>query len=133
MDKLGQLLDAHRIDGVTLARYLKRPDVDWRALAQQFSWLSDFPEEATEQVVYDLKYAGYIARQQAQVERQARLAEKRIPREFDFRAISHLRTEACEKLARIRPADLAQAARISGITQILSRALRIIVPFGESR
>jgi tRNA uridine 5-carboxymethylaminomethyl modification enzyme len=69
-----------------------------------------------EQVLCDLKYAGYIVRQQAEVERQTRLAQKRIPSTFEYDRIIHLRAEAREKLSRVRPRDLAQASRISGIT-----------------
>ena len=65
---------------------------------------------------YDLKYAGYVQRQQQQVERQKRLEHKRIPVSFDYLKIQHLRFEAREKLTRIRPITLAQAGRISGIT-----------------
>ena len=73
------------------------------------------PEAAT-QVTYDAKYAGYIARQQIDIARQQRLAARRIPADLDYQAVPHLRAEAREKLARVGPADLAQAARISGIT-----------------
>jgi tRNA uridine 5-carboxymethylaminomethyl modification enzyme len=72
--------------------------------------------EVAEQVLHDVKYAGYVARQKTQVDRQRRLAEKRIPRNFDFQALDHLRMEAREKLARVQPDNLAQATRISGIT-----------------
>jgi tRNA uridine 5-carboxymethylaminomethyl modification enzyme len=57
-----------------------------------------------------------VLRQEEQVARQKRLADRRIPERFDYTAISHLRTEARQKLARIQPVDLAQASRISGVT-----------------
>jgi tRNA uridine 5-carboxymethylaminomethyl modification enzyme len=63
-----------------------------------------------------VKYEGYITRQEADVARQRRLAEKRIPEGFDFSRIVQLRAEAKEKLSKIRPISLAQAGRISGIT-----------------
>ena len=65
---------------------------------------------------FDLKYAGYVERQEQQVARQRRLAEKRIPVQLDYATIRHLRYEAREKLSRVRPLTLAQASRISGIT-----------------
>jgi len=74
------------------------------------------PREIAEQVEFDTKYAGYIARQKIEIDRQKRLAEKRIPDGFDFSAIRHLRTEAKEKLSKVQPRSLAQAGRISGIT-----------------
>jgi tRNA uridine 5-carboxymethylaminomethyl modification enzyme len=69
-----------------------------------------------QQVVCDLRYAGYVARQQVEVESQTRLALKRIPDSIDYGNILHLRAEAREKLSRVRPRDLSQAGRISGIT-----------------
>jgi len=67
-------------------------------------------------VTHDAKYSGYIARQEIEVARHRRLAQRRIPEDFDFSVLGHLRAEAREKLSRIRPANLAQAGRISGIT-----------------
>jgi tRNA uridine 5-carboxymethylaminomethyl modification enzyme len=72
--------------------------------------------DVAEQVTNDAKYAGYVARQSLDVERQQRLARRRIPDSFDFAGLVHLRTEAREKLARVRPASIDQAGRISGIT-----------------
>jgi tRNA uridine 5-carboxymethylaminomethyl modification enzyme len=63
-----------------------------------------------------VKYAGYIARQDVQIDRQKRLADKQIPDSLDYESMPHLRREAKEKLGRIRPVNLAQASRISGIT-----------------
>jgi tRNA uridine 5-carboxymethylaminomethyl modification enzyme len=57
-----------------------------------------------------------VARQQTEVDRQARLAEKRIPESFSYDGIAQLRAEAREKLSRVRPRNLSQASRISGIT-----------------
>jgi tRNA uridine 5-carboxymethylaminomethyl modification enzyme len=111
-----ELLETHRFDGVTLAKYLRRPETTWREVTDKLPQLATFRYDVAEQVVSDVKYAGYIARQQVQVERQSRLARKRIPRSFDFQAISHLRAEAREKLSRVRPESLDQASRISGIT-----------------
>jgi tRNA uridine 5-carboxymethylaminomethyl modification enzyme len=67
-------------------------------------------------VVYDIKYEGYVARQEAEIQRQRRLAEYRIPSELDYFSVPGLRFEAREKLARVRPHNLDQASRISGIT-----------------
>ena len=78
--------------------------------------LAAVSREVAVQVTYDAKYAGYVARQQIDIARQQRLAARRIPADFDYQTVPHLRAEAREKLARVRPADLAQAARISGIT-----------------
>ena len=74
------------------------------------------PEEVVEQVVTDVKYSGYVERQEAEIQRQHRLAEKRIPDTFDYATIGQMRVEAREKLTRVRPSTFSQAGRISGIT-----------------
>jgi hypothetical protein len=74
------------------------------------------PAAVARQLTYDAKYSGYIARQDLEIQRQGRLARRRIPESFDFAKVQHLRAEALEKLQRVRPIDLAQAGRISGIT-----------------
>src|SRR5690606_17483481 len=78
--------------------------------------LADVSPEVAWQVLCDVKYAGYVARQQVEVDRQQRLAAKRIPASFDYSRLAQLRAEAREKLTRVRPTNLAQASRISGIT-----------------
>ena len=111
-----ELLRAVRIGGHALEDLLRRPETEWEQLIPHEPRLAEISRESATQIEYDLKYAGYIGRQEQQVARQKRLADKRIPESFDFAAIRHLRTEAREKLARVRPVTLAQAGRISGIT-----------------
>jgi tRNA uridine 5-carboxymethylaminomethyl modification enzyme len=110
------LLAETRASGVTLEQLLRRPEVEWSEVASHQPELAAISRETALQVTYDLKYAGYVSRQEQQVARQRRLAEKRIPESFNYQSIRHLRTEAREKLSRIRPLSLAQASRISGIT-----------------
>jgi tRNA uridine 5-carboxymethylaminomethyl modification enzyme len=100
----------------SLLKLLSRPETTWQDVVARHPPLASVPPEAVEQVVYDAKYAGYIARQEVEVERARRLAELRIPPGFDYAAIRHLRAEAREKLCRVQPQTLAQAGRISGIT-----------------
>jgi tRNA uridine 5-carboxymethylaminomethyl modification enzyme len=116
IERAMRLLATHRCDGVTLQKFLRRPEVDWDEMVTRLPELGGISRESAQQVTYDVKYAGYIARQQVDVARQHRLAEKRIPAGFDYDGLAHLRTEAREKLCRIRPENLAQASRISGIT-----------------
>jgi tRNA uridine 5-carboxymethylaminomethyl modification enzyme len=111
-----EFLRGTRHDGATLEQRLRRPEVEWADMVALQPELAAISREATLQIVYDIKYEGYVSRQEQQVARQRRLADKRIPETFDFARIKHLRTEAREKLARIRPLTLAQAGRISGIT-----------------
>ena len=71
---------------------------------------------AAEQITLETKYAGYIRRQRAQIERQDDVHAAVIPDAFDFFAIPQLRAEAKQKLSRIQPRSVGQASRISGIT-----------------
>ena len=114
--RAGELLRAGREGDISLEKFLKRPEVEWEQCIARQPELAAIPRDAALQVVYDVKYAGYVARQEQQVARQRRLAQKKIPETFDYSRILHLRFEAREKLTRVRPVTLAQAGRISGIT-----------------
>jgi tRNA uridine 5-carboxymethylaminomethyl modification enzyme len=111
-----QLLAETWHDGVTLEKLLRRPEVEWEQIVARCPQLAATPPDAARQVMIDVKYSGYIERQEQQVARQQRLSEKRIPATFDYARVRHLRAEAREKLARVQPVTLAQASRISGIT-----------------
>lgn len=114
--RVKQLLESHRVEGITLAKLLKRTETQWAELENHLPSLEDVTEEVKCQVVYDVKYSGYVNRQQATIEKHKRLAKKKIPEYFDYEGLSHLRKEAKEKLGRFRPTSLDQAQRISGIT-----------------
>jgi tRNA uridine 5-carboxymethylaminomethyl modification enzyme len=109
-------LGATRWQDANLLKLLRRPETTWDDLIAIEPSLANVETYVAQQVMWDVKYAGYIARQEADIERQRRLADKRIPVNLDFERITHLRAEAREKLSRIRPVSLAQASRISGIT-----------------
>jgi tRNA uridine 5-carboxymethylaminomethyl modification enzyme len=111
-------LRSHRHGTDTLEHWLRRPDVEWPRLVGMHPALAalDTPADALEQVVLEAKYSGYIGRQAAQVERFQRLEGRPIPAHFDYDAVPQLRAEAREKLRRLRPANLGQAGRISGIS-----------------
>ena len=110
-------LSSLRVDGAPADKYLRRPEVTWAELVSRFpSELAPFPSEIAQQVEYDAKYSGYVSRQQIQVDRQNRMADKVIPKHFNYESIVSLRAEAKQKLGRIRPINLDQAGRISGIT-----------------
>lgn len=103
-------------DGLNAMALLRRPEAAYaliEALAPPEPRLSP---EAAEQVAIEAKYAGYIARQQAEVERIARLEERRIPADFDYQAVPGLRNEAREQLLHYRPLTVGQAMRLSGVT-----------------
>jgi tRNA uridine 5-carboxymethylaminomethyl modification enzyme len=109
-------------DTVTLSQstpalsLLRRPEVTAASLSALLPELADAPRHALAQVEVETKYAGYITRQQGQVERHQRLEERAIPDDFDYQAIRALSHEGREKLARARPRSLGQAARIPGVT-----------------
>jgi tRNA uridine 5-carboxymethylaminomethyl modification enzyme len=111
-------LRANRHEQDALEKWLRRTEVSWEMLAELHPPLREprWTASVIEQVNLELKYAGYIERQAAQVERFQRLEAKAIPATFDFAAVPQLRCEAKEKLARIRPTSLGQASRISGIS-----------------
>jgi tRNA uridine 5-carboxymethylaminomethyl modification enzyme len=116
MERVTALLDSTYVDGVSLSKLLRRPESPWPDVVARLPALAGIDPRVAEQVGNDQKYAGYIARQQTEVDRHSRLAEKRIPDGFNYDRIVQLRAEAREKLARIRPRNLSQASRISGIT-----------------
>jgi tRNA uridine 5-carboxymethylaminomethyl modification enzyme len=113
---LQQLLRCTRHDGDTLDVWLRRTEISWDHIAAWCPAAAAFPPEVIRQVALEAKYAGYIGRQAAQVERFQRLESKPIPAHFDYAAIPQLRQEAKEKLGQMRPASIGQASRISGIS-----------------
>ena len=109
MERLNRI----HLEGASLAQWLKRPEMDYATLPER---RADLPPEVVEQVEFNLKYEGYIAREQRQIEKSEQIARQRFPPGFDFHAIPALRYESREKLSAIRPDDLGQAARVSGVT-----------------
>ncbi|MGB8852703.1 MAG: tRNA uridine-5-carboxymethylaminomethyl(34) synthesis enzyme MnmG [Pirellulales bacterium] len=110
------LLAARRVNGTLLTDLLKRPEFGWSDCLAAVPELAAVSREAATQIENDIRYAGYLALERERIERQRRLGERLIPEGFDFAAVRHLRAEAREQLARIRPRTLAQAGRVSGIT-----------------
>jgi tRNA uridine 5-carboxymethylaminomethyl modification enzyme len=113
-----QLIGAKWHEGATLEAVLRRPEIGWPELAAISSDVAalEMTERAGQQVAIEVKYAGYVRRQTAEIERQAKVQSMKIPATFDFEGIPQLRREAKDKLARIQPENLGQAGRISGIT-----------------
>ncbi len=101
--------------GASLADLLRRPAISYEALAEIDPNRPSLPLPERMTVEYDVKYAGYAARQLADVERQKKLDEKLLPADLDYKAVKGLRIEAAQKLDRIRPRTLGQASRISGV------------------
>jgi len=107
-------------DQYTLYDLLKRPQVSYRTLIQQTATSSeDVPElddAASEQVEVQVKYAGYIARQQEEVQRAQQQETSPIPDDLDYDAVPSLSMEVRQKLKAVRPQTIGQAGRISGVT-----------------
>ncbi len=102
--------------GICLEELLRRPQVDYECLAPFDPQRPDISPEVSEQVEIDIKYEGYIKRQQAQIDEMRRLEVKTLSENLDYSLISGLRREAREKLQKIRPANVGQASRISGVS-----------------
>lgn len=116
IDRAKSLLSAARCEGVAGDVYLRRNEVTWDEMCRRVEGLHEIGQQAAEQCLYDVKYEGYVNRQRAEVERQNRMSNKKIPTRFDYAKITSMRMEAREKLSKIRPLTLDQAQRISGIT-----------------
>src|SRR5277367_5590625 len=106
-------LNATRHGPDLLIQVLRRPEVSYATMPDRDCSL---PEEVVQQVEITAKYAGYIDRQEIGVERFKALEEKQIPATFDYDTVHSLRTEARQKLNKIRPSTLGQASRISGVS-----------------
>ena len=101
--------------GVKLAELLRRPELTYEALAAVDKERPTLPRSVTTTVEIQVKYEGYIKRELAEVERQRRLEEKKLPDDISYKDILGLRLEAAEKLDKIRPMNIGQASRISGV------------------
>ena len=100
--------------GARLSELLRRPQIHYADLTPVDPDRPAVPDAILEQVEIELKYDGYIRRQQAQIEEQQRLEARLLPQDFDYRTVSGLRLEAQEKLNKVQPRSLGQASRISG-------------------
>ena len=102
--------------GIRLSELIKRPQVSYDMLAPFDKERPPLSHSVREKVEVEIKYEGYIARQRAQVNEMLRLEGKKIPENIDYNDVYGLRLEAREKLDKVRPADIGQASRISGVS-----------------
>lgn len=101
--------------GSSLLDLLRRKEVTYSKLQQAFD-LPELAPQVAEQAEIFVKYEGYITKQRQEVERFMKLENKRLPDDIDYRAIKELSSEAAEKLDKVRPANIGQASRISGVS-----------------
>lgn len=102
--------------GVKLIDLLRRPQLDYDALKEVDVTRPDLDRNIFEQVEIEVKYQGYIEKQLKQVEQMKKLERKKLPADFDYTEIMGLRLEAQEKLNKIKPLNIGQASRISGVS-----------------
>ena len=113
--------------GGPAAELLRRPELDYSILAQVIGWGEGVDRRMAARITTEIKYAGYIARQQRAIKDVKRLENTTIPEDFDYAPLNGLRLEAREKLARIRPVSLAQAGRIPGVSPADMAVLSVAV------
>ena len=123
--RLHSFAESTRFGETRLAQWLRRPESSVEQLP--LGLREGFSAECWEALAIEIKYAGYISRQNAAIEKLQASEEKRIPAQLDFNTLPGLRAETRQKLARIRPETLGQAARISGITPADLALLSVLI------
>ena len=102
--------------GIKLVDLLKRPQISYEDLKEFDTTRPEIPSEILEKVQVEIKYEGYINRQNRQISEMRRLEKKILPKDLDFSEIKGLRLEAIEKLSKLKPNNIGQASRISGVS-----------------
>lgn len=130
-DELQKILEAKGTaplkKGCKLIELLRRPQITYADLETVDSARPDLPKRVFEQVEISVKYEGYIARQERQIKEMRRTESKKIPENLDYSKLKGLRLEAVEKLSKIKPQNLGQAGRISGVNPADVAVLNIIL------
>ncbi|OOR87142.1 tRNA uridine-5-carboxymethylaminomethyl(34) synthesis enzyme MnmG [Moraxella caviae] len=121
MQNTGEILTKEN----TLLDLLKRPNISFNDVASVSD--SDVPSDVGEQIEIGVKYQGYIERQADEIEQMKRLENTPLPQDFDYAAVSGLSNEIVQKLSQVRPATLAQAGRISGVTPAAVSLLAMMI------
>ena len=102
--------------GLSVADMLRRSGITAELISKHLGIWQDISKEALEQVEINCKYSGYIERQQSLIEQAKKLENKLLPKDIDYMKMDGLRIEARQKLNKIRPLNLGQASRISGVS-----------------
>ena len=112
IDNCRHRLSSSRREGKSLEDWLRRPEISWNDLPEEFQRV---PGEIAEAVEADVKYSGYVARDLERIGVLKEMESREIPENFDYAKVVGLKTEARLKLSEIRPRTFGQAARISGV------------------
>lgn len=119
-DRLNEILVSRETSpittGIRLIELMKRPQLGYDCLKEIDTTRPNLDKNIFEQVEIEVKYEGYIRRQTAQIEQMRRLEKKTLPKYIDYNDIQGLRLEAQEKLNKVRPQNIGQASRISGVS-----------------
>ena len=115
-DSLKEIVNLN--SGVSLYELLKRPEITLDLLIENNLVSSDYSDEVKEQVTFAVKYEGYIAKEEQEVEKLLKLEEKEIPEDIDYDKVKNLASEARIKLKQVHPRTIAQASRISGVNPV---------------
>lgn len=113
--------------GCKMIELLRRPQITYKDLEPFDTERPQLPYEVFEQVEISVKYEGYIKKQEAQIKEMRRIEAKQIPRDIDYASLKGLRLEAVEKLSKVRPENLGQASRISGVNPADITVLNILL------
>ena len=114
--KLSELSMPEINASLTAHEYMRRPEVSYGKMRSLLPELPELTQEEYQQVEISIRYEGYIKKQQEQVDHMEKLENQLIPEEIEYEKLESLRSEAREKLAKIRPLSLGQASRISGVS-----------------
>ncbi|WP_455760127.1 tRNA uridine-5-carboxymethylaminomethyl(34) synthesis enzyme MnmG [Cloacibacillus evryensis] len=130
-EKLAAISSSPLDEGISAKNLLRRPEVSWAFIAALTG--SELDPEYGEKIANELKYEGYISRQQRQVEKFRRMEQLKIPAYIDFGEIRGLSAEGCGKLEKIRPATLGQASRIPGVPPTDIQLLWVAIENGRRK
>jgi tRNA uridine 5-carboxymethylaminomethyl modification enzyme len=133
IDVVKDLLAQEKVDGKRAIDLLKKPEISLDDLILEIPALGSFDDAIRYQAELDIKYEGYISRQQRQVDRYARMERIAIPADFDYDAISGISSESREKLKSIRPVSVGQAGRISGVRTSDLAILMVVLSRGRTQ
>ncbi len=131
LDEARTFVAKNNFQGTAIEKWLRRQDVSWLDIDEDLR--KQLPSSSWEMVEIDVKYAGYIKRQEQMISRTKKLENREIPKSLDYSEVRGLKVEARQRLEEIRPATLGQAGRVSGITPADIALLAVWMEKGQKR